>query len=213
MNPFRFRLINHAISLFIAVFMILATSTPALASSVRQVSLNEMTTVCEFIFEGRVIGHQVRSNTEQGAIRTAVTFEVLEVIKGDPVEGTLELQFLGGTYGGRTLKVTDMHLPKIGEKGIYFVESLEQQYVNPLCAWDQGHFVIERELQNDTEIVKTRTRQMIYGIDTNHSTQARGLNRGVASGVRLSPQITAEKPLDVEDFKQHLRILLVESQE
>jgi hypothetical protein len=193
--------------------MVLAASTPALASSVRQVSLNEMTTVCEFIFEGRVIGHQVKTNTEEGAIRTVVTFEVLEIIKGDAVGDTVELQFLGGTHGGRTLKVTDMHLPQIGEKGIYFVESLERQYVNPLCAWDQGHFVIERELQHDTEIVKTRTRQMIYGVDTNRSTQVRGLNRGVASGVRLSPQITTEKPLGVEDFKQQLRTLLVGSQE
>ncbi|NJN45238.1 MAG: hypothetical protein HC808_00605, partial [Candidatus Competibacteraceae bacterium] len=74
---------NYAIGLFITVFILLATAVPAFASSVRQVSLNEMTAVCEFIFEGRVIGQQVRTDTDGGTIRTAVTFEVLEVIKGD----------------------------------------------------------------------------------------------------------------------------------
>ncbi|NJN47679.1 MAG: hypothetical protein HC808_15705, partial [Candidatus Competibacteraceae bacterium] len=128
--------------------------------------------------------------------------------KGDAVGDTVELQFLGGTHAGRALKVTDMHLPQIGEKGIYFVESLERQYVNPLCAWDQGHFVIVHDVQNDAEIVKTRTHQTIYGIDTKRTTQVRGVNRGAAAGVRLSPQIADEKPLGVDDFKQNIQSLL-----
>ncbi|MEZ5584914.1 MAG: hypothetical protein R3F37_21015 [Candidatus Competibacteraceae bacterium] len=85
--------------------------------------------------------------------------------------------------------------------------------MNPLCAWDQGHFVIERDLQNDAEIIKTRTRQPIYGIDTTRSIQSSGVNPGVAAGVRLSPQIADEKPLELESFKQHLRHLLAGAQE
>jgi hypothetical protein len=206
MNLPGFRAINPFIGLFIVGLSVLAAS--ASASSVRQVSLNEMTAVCEFIFEGRVTGQQVKTGTEAGDIRTVVTFEVLDVIKGEAVGDTVELQFLGGTFGDRALKVTDMHLPQIGEKGIYFVESLERQYVNPICAWDQGHFLIERDVQNDTEIVKTRARQPIYGIEATRSVQGRGLSQGVAAGVRLRQQVADEKPVDVEDFKWHLRTLL-----
>ncbi|MEZ5584913.1 MAG: hypothetical protein R3F37_21010 [Candidatus Competibacteraceae bacterium] len=124
MSLFGFRSINHFISRFVAIAIMLVASASAFASSVRQVSLNEMTAVCEFIFEGRVIGQQVKTSGDSGTIHTAVTFEVLDVLKGDAVGDTVELLFLGGTHGGRTLKVTDMHLPPIGEKGIYFVESL-----------------------------------------------------------------------------------------
>lgn len=178
----------------------------ALASSLRQVGVDEMAEVCEFIFEGRVVGQQVKAGPA-GDIHTAVTFEVLDVLKGDYPEETVELRFLGGRLGERSVKITDMRLPPVGEQGIYFVESLEKDLVNPLCAWDQGHFVVEQDLTTGATVVKTSRRLPIYGIEPVQAGRRKELSRGIASGVRLQ-HAPHESALTVQDFKQQVRALI-----
>ena len=65
------------------------------------------------------------------------------MLKGEYAGSTLELRFLGGTVGTARLEVTDMLVPQVAERGIYFVESLSAPQVNPLVGWSQGHFLIE----------------------------------------------------------------------
>src|SRR2546422_8507486 len=93
------------------------------ASSIEQITFDQLVTSSEFIFEGRVLDRHAEFDAN-GRIHTYVTFEVDDVLKGTAGGRTVVLRYLGGTVGDTTLKVSDLVLPDMGEKGVYFVESL-----------------------------------------------------------------------------------------
>ena len=112
------------------------------ASTVIQVTIQEMVNTSEFVFEGRVIGQDSIRPEGSNNIFTRVTFAVSDVIKGGYDASTVSLYFMGGTIGTLTLSISDMQIPKNGERGIYFVESIESRQVHPLYGWNQGRFLI-----------------------------------------------------------------------
>ncbi len=181
------------------------------AASVRQVTMNEMLQQCQFVFEGTVLTLEAKENNHN-RIHTYVTFEIQDIIKGEYSSGTITLSFLGGTVGDVTMGVSDMKVPKVGERGIYFVESLERSQVHPLYGWSQGHFLIEsddtgmdRVMTNNeqpvTEVMKDMPlEQMNSGQET-----VPLLSKGVARGVAFSLKNNDNKGLTVEEFKKVLR--------
>ena len=112
------------------------------ASTVMQVSFQEMVATSEFVFEGTVIGQEAIRPDGSRNIFTRVTFAVSDVLKGDNDASTVSLYFMGGTIGSLTLSISDMQVPKNGERGIYFVESIAKRQVHPLYGWNQGRFLI-----------------------------------------------------------------------
>src|SRR6266702_3969411 len=81
--------------------LILAISlfTPAAqASSVVQVTFNDLVSSSELIFEGRVVDKRAEMNS-QGMIHTYVTFEIQDALKGTYSNRTIVLPYLGGTVG------------------------------------------------------------------------------------------------------------------
>ena len=113
------------------------------ATTLRQVSTDEMLANSELVFHGRVLERWAQPGTVGDAIHTYVRFEVTDIIKGNYDADTLALRFLGGTYNGITMKVSDQIIPQTGEEGVYFVASLEQHQINPFYGWFQGHFVVK----------------------------------------------------------------------
>ena len=114
------------------------------ATSVREVTMDEMLQQSQFVFEGTVTAIKTRENSQK-RIHSYVTFEITDIIKGEYHSNIISLRFLGGTVDDVTLVVSDMRLPQEEEHGIYFVESLERFQVNPLYGWSQGHFILERD--------------------------------------------------------------------
>ena len=112
------------------------------ATMVEKIPFDEVVRQAELIFEGKVLSKQTRPSPLNADPFTYFTFEVMEVIKGSYLEETIELGFMGGTQGDLVLKVRDMHMPEIGERGIYFVETLIMQQVHPLYGWHQGHYIV-----------------------------------------------------------------------
>jgi hypothetical protein len=181
---------------FFLVGLILTIPAVLQASSVAQVSFDELVASSEFIFEGRAIGRRAELDS-RGMIHTYVTFEVLDVLKGFPA-GRIELRYLGGTVGGLTLDVSDLSLPNESENGIYFVESIGRFQAHPLYGWDQGHFVIAGER------ILSRTGKPITGIES-VSAKAAGLSTGVASGVSVADAGRPGQAMTVREFKQKVR--------
>ena len=144
------RKMGVAAVLFAFVFLI---TWAANASIIVQASFDEVAQKAEFVFEGRVISKETRPSPMNNRPVTYFTFEIIDIIKGSYSEGTLELGFAGGTLNGLTLSVSDMHMPEIGEKGIYFVESLTMELVHPLYGWHQGHFLVTEDPSDGTEKV------------------------------------------------------------
>lgn len=123
------------------------------ASTVLKVSFNQVCHGAELIFEGRVVSKESRLSSTTGNPFTYFTFEIIDNIKGSYPGNTIELGFMGGPKGDYVMTVSDMRMPEIGERGIYFVENLSVQQVHPLCGWHQGHYLVLSDPVGDKEKV------------------------------------------------------------
>ena len=189
------------------VFSLVLFPFISIATTIRAVTFEELVQYSEFVFEGHVIAVESVIPLNSHIPRTCVLFEISEVYKGIHSEDTIELCFLGGITGEYTVQVVHMQYPKLDEKGIYFVESLSNQYANPLYGWKQGHFLIEADPHTSKEHIMTADRQSVTGITLEEDTPIR-LSTGVASGVKTMDRMQIEKSWTVEEFKQTLRSAL-----
>lgn len=200
--------------------VLLAVSALAGASTLLRVSVDELTQRAEFVFEGEVVSVQAQRSGARGMISTFVTFNVIDTIKGSASVESIELKFLGGNLEGERLEVNGSRIPELGERGVYFVESLTQDLINPLLGWSQGQYLIQTE--DGVEQVTSVNARPIVSVAAPRSaaaaasgpatarsaarlrvaaepTVAEGLNAGVrGSDEGLSPRA----------FKQQIRALL-----
>jgi len=200
---------NKAILKFLAFYMLLCLMPISIgnATSIREVSMDEMLQQSQFIFEGTVTAIEARQNSQK-RIHTYVTLEITDIIEGEYPGNIITLRFLGGTVNDVTMVVSDMRLPQEGEHGIYFVESLERFQVNPLYGWSQGHFIVERD-GTDTERVMTNRRSPVTGVMDNMPDEAttsgkeriQSLSRGVLRDLVVAREGEDDKGITVEEFK------------
>ncbi len=186
------------------------------ATSLFSLSIDEVAEDAELIFEGSVLSREARVDTASGIIYTYVTFSVGEVIKGNYSGEQLELRFTGGEVNGEIVEVSGLTLPAAGEQGIYFVESLYRDLVNPLLGWSQGHYLIVE--QDGEQQITTNDRQPITSVQPQAQVPAT-LRRpqriidgkhAAATGVVTSnaAALSVERPLTPAQFKARIRALL-----
>ena len=200
-------------SILLCVFVTYATGTNA--TTILGMDIDKVANDAELIFEGEVILHETRQNSNTGIIHTYVTFTVHDVVKGDFSADTIELKFAGGTFMGQIVEVRGLKIPKEGENGIYFVESTSRDLLNPPIGWSQGHFIIEQELGERR--VRTIDRQTVTDIQSVSSIPSvikkpQAIIEGdgdVAAGVLVdSSSLSIERALTVEEFKNRILDLL-----
>lgn len=194
------------------LILALVVVSPARATTLLGMSIDQLAADAELIFQGEVVAVQAAENTA-GQIHTYVTFAMQEVIKGDYDGDTVELKFLGGSANGRIMEVSGLRLPQLGETGIYFVESLSEDLINPLLGWSQGHYLVQADANGTLRITSTdhepvssvqpvaevppllrRPQQVLEG------------NSDVAAGVvtEASP-LMIERAMTVDEFKSSIR--------
>lgn len=187
----------------------------ASATTLLSMSIDELTADAELIFEGEVLVHETLLDPANDMIYTYVTFAVRDVIKGTYPSSELELRFSGGSVNGETLAVSGLRLPEVGEQGIYFIESISRNLINPLLGWSQGHYLISET--NGVRSVSTVNGQAITAVQSTAGVptslrRARRLiggSRDIADGVVSDPDSpTVEQPLTVEQFKSEIRSLI-----
>lgn len=191
----------------LGVLLMAFVSTSAWASSVRAVDVGEMLEHAELVFEGQVIAERVKRGDRKRDIYTEVTFQVTDVIKGEFDADAIVLSFSGGAIDGEAVVVSDLNRPRVGDRGVYFVESMQRRQVHPLYGWDQGLFVVEPDLASGASVVKTQSRKAIYGVSSSQaaSDADSGLSNGVAIGLRLQRRSADERPMTLDQFKDTLR--------
>ena len=176
----------------------------AVASSVSQVAFVDLVARSELIFEGQVRHIETRKEANSHLVWTRVTFEVVDVIKGGRRPKSIALDFLGGTYGGKTLRVTDMVIPKAKERGVYFVESQTERQVHPLYGWAQGHFIVVHGGDGIDRVI-TPSARPVLDLERTADTRARkGLSTGIARGVVTRSSSALSKAMSLHDFKQRI---------
>ena len=189
--------------------LVLLGSAGVHGASVRSLSIHDLSERADSIFEGRVIGSRVVEDANQRLIRTLVTFEIIDPIKGEGAVKTVELSFLGGEIGGRGLRVSNQMIPRSGERGIYFLENLQQRKINPFLGWAQGHFLVTHDPVMKRQGVQTRSGLPVYELLEKEKTPpAVSLSEGIARGVVTEPQLGVSAPLSAEEFKQTIREMI-----
>lgn len=186
----------------------LCGARPATASSVVEVALTDMVARSEFIFEGKVRHTRTQKDANSRHIWTRITFDVVDVIKGNSQPKSVALDFLGGTYGGKTLRVTDMVLPKTNERGIYFVESQTRRQVHPLYGWAQGHFVVVSDSDGNARVTTTGAQPVLGLARTDGTRTKKGLSSGVARGVMTRRSAAMSQAMSLHEFKRRLSDML-----
>ncbi|WP_286817039.1 hypothetical protein [Desulfobacter sp. UBA2225] len=199
----------------LTILLLVLTSTLPLSTSygasVLKITMDELLTGSEFVFEGRVLSVESKQ-TGPKRIHTFVTCEIKEIIKGEYPEPTITLRFLGGTVGNLTMAVSDIQIPRDGERGVYFVESLDRNQVHPLYGWSQGHFTVTAD-DTGTDRMMTAKNQPVTGLSldaesvqqTNGRTTVKALSTGTATGVTIEQNRKNAKGLPLNEFKQALR--------
>src|ERR1041384_436441 len=95
---------------FPLIVTLLLCTIPVLASSVLQVTVDELVRSSDLVFEGHVINKRAEFD-KQGSIKPHVTFEIVDVYKGSYSSHTIDLPFLGGTVGDITMTISDLKPP------------------------------------------------------------------------------------------------------
>lgn len=187
----------------------------ASATTILGMDIDRVVADAEFVFEGAVINSETRQDSNSGIISTYVTFRINDIIKGDYSGDSVELKFMGGVFDGQIVQVSGMRIPEMDEQGIYFVESLSRDLINPLIGWSQGHFIIQDD--NGTRRISTANDQPVLevqGVSAIPRSIKKPLsvvegNSDIAAGVMTeSSPIMIERALTVEEFKSRISDLL-----
>lgn len=188
----------------------------AAATSVRTMTIDELVNGSELVIEGRVLN----ITTEKGVvserlIRTKVTIEVMDVLKGNYDPSTITLSFLGGTFDDRRLQVDAMEYPEMDEHGIYFIESADREQVHPLLGWSQGHLLVKANLSGQLGVQSRAGAPVVIDDDTDQlMVNSIGLiapapqstfTGGVIWNESISPVIPP--PISVLDFKAKIKVM------
>ncbi len=184
------------------------------ATTILGMNIDEVANGAELVFEGQVLEHNVQENAA-GIVVTFVTFQVNDVIKGSYSAPLLELKFTGGELAGQLIEVSGLRIPELDEQGIYFVESISRDLVNPLLGWSQGHFLIvndEAEQKVSTVNFVPITDVVPVGTIPPSVRRPRSLVDGdsaPASGVIMDAgPFQFERALSVDEFKSRIRQMI-----
>lgn len=213
-NTFFDTTLRHIVTALTCSLCLFAFST-ASATTILGMDIDRVVADAEFVFEGAVINSETRQDSNSGIISTYVTFQINDVIKGDYSGDSVELKFMGGVFNGQIVEVSGMRIPEMDEQGIYFVESMSRDLINPLIGWSQGHFIIHDD--NGTRRISTAGDQPVLEVEA-VSAIPRSIkkplstvegNSDIAAGVMTeSSSIMIERALTVEEFKSRITDLL-----
>jgi hypothetical protein len=195
------RLPGQAAAATLAALFALA-AVGAQASTLARADLDQMLAACALVFEGEVV--EVRAAREADGIHTWVRFAVLDTIKGAAGD-TLSLRFQGGIVAGEGSEVVGSPIPKLGERGIYFVEATDRFLVNPLYGWHQGRLLVTRDRAGAARVQSSAGAPVVsIGAAPAAGVQGIAAPDETASGIGVAPGAPLESALRVEQVKAAL---------
>jgi hypothetical protein len=128
------------------LFLALWSADTVGGTIVRPPVFDDLVQQADRVVHGRVIDQHSFLDEYEGRrlVRTVVTIEIVELIKGENEGPTLELRFMGGEAEGWAMEISGMpHLAKSDE--VVLFEKDNGRRVCPLVSWQFGHFMVERE--------------------------------------------------------------------
>ncbi len=188
--------------IILSVVIVVFLASNATATTVREMTVEDVIRHSSLVFEGKVIAATSKRTGLKGRIHTLVTFQITEIISGYFNDKTLVLSYMGGVVDGVMLQVGDMDIPKVGDEGVFFVESLARPQVHPLTGWSQGHFAIKKDL-NGKRMVTTSKGQLVKNLIKGRKTSKFEISKGVAIGVEVDNNLN--NAMTIDEFKIKLK--------
>jgi hypothetical protein len=160
-------------SLWLAAF-VLALSPPAWALTVLQLNLEQLTGLSEKVFVGRCVDVQQEKDAKGRNVQK-VTFDVIEMLKGDPEAQVtfLQLGLVDGTAGAPGLSLPsdvrvqslDRDLPhyEVGEESVVFLSAPGGSGLTSPVGLEQGKFAVQSEDGSKTVVNGAGNRGLFIG--------------------------------------------------
>ncbi|HTJ65657.1 MAG TPA: hypothetical protein VL899_17790 [Alphaproteobacteria bacterium] len=197
--------------ILLGIFAASIPLTTASAATLERRSLSDLAKGAELIVDGTVIGQKVEALGGGQGARTCFTIAVAEVVAGTSPGKSVRLCFFGGEIGGRGYGVSGMQFPKVGERGIYLIESVHQPMLNPLIGWDQGRFGIVKDAASGALKVTTADGRRVTAL-TPEAAQPSARATVVSSEAASAAGVVADDGSDLrgaisrDDFVAKLRV-------
>ncbi len=121
------RIARLTVTVSVLVAIALLTSAHSASAAVIRLSLEQLTLEADRIVVATVTTLHSRLE-DDGLIRTYVTLQVDEYLKGDEVHRELTVKILGGTVDDLGLKVSDSPKFELGEEVLVFLEEEDGSY-------------------------------------------------------------------------------------
>jgi len=196
---------------YLSSSILLLLSLSASATTILGMDIDQVAEQAELIFEGEVILSETRQESATGVISSYLTFRIDDVVKGDYDAATVELKFMGGVFNGQIVQVSGMRIPETGEQGIYFVESVSRDLINPLLGWSQGHFIVVEEdgvrrisTADNKPVTEVESVSSIPLVIKKPQAVIEGKSDSAAGVTSESSSIMIGRALTVDEFKQRI---------
>ncbi|HEV2298540.1 MAG TPA: hypothetical protein VGR72_08485 [Candidatus Acidoferrales bacterium] len=136
---------THSCSLLVASILIFCTAVALHATTLAQLSLEQLTSAATVIARARCTGSE--SRWRDGEIWTVTSFRAEEIWKGN-LPWEFEVWILGGRSGSVTSYVPGTPHFQPGEETVLFLEPARSGTLS-ITAWDEGTFRVRRDPLTD----------------------------------------------------------------
>ncbi len=131
---------------YIIVFSLLFnlfSLSPVSATSLRPISLEQLSTRATLIFYGQVISNQVKQDEQSGQIATFTEFKVMDLIKGNAAD-THTIKQIGGELKDRNIALRIHGVPKFraGKNYVVFLPTRSKLGFSSPLGLHQGSFSV-----------------------------------------------------------------------
>lgn len=126
------------------LFGVIALATPTGATTVVEMSFDDVCLRAERILCGTVESITSRLNPDNGSMHTYTRFVDVRWVTDGEAAADFTVRTLGGVVGAVSLRVSGMPTFEIGRRYVIFVRG-NGQSVCPLVGWHQGCFRIEND--------------------------------------------------------------------
>jgi hypothetical protein len=174
------RRIDFAIGIAVAVTMLSSFFSSASATTLKRMSLSDLTHAAHAIVRARCVANSAR--WDAGEIWTFTSFDVEETWKGSLPSG-ITVRLLGGSSGNLTSRVSGIPRFAKNEEAVLFLERTSAGDYS-VVSWAQGAFRIGRDRTWQQEIVTQDTVAFAVFDPVSRRFEANGIRRMPAAEFR-----------------------------
>lgn len=138
------------------LLFVLLSATLARATTLVQMDLDDLTSQSQTVVYGKIVSSRTEWDRSHSVIYTFYTVQPIQYLKGQ-LGSTFELQEMGGTLDGLTMKVPSAPEFKAGQEAVLFVWT-DPLGRNLVIGMEQGAVGIETDPQTNRKFVNRTIR-------------------------------------------------------